>query len=408
MEKKTQSSVLAENHTKSNSGRHPSMNSYDLAIELRNKIALISNKCNDCLVDDGLLREKQQLKISLSVKEATVGITVVILIAITFSLVNQFGKNLYSIEHNFTSVTFYTWLGMSSYVIIFPVVSFLMILFNGYNFQQCYREAKLLYSEHGIIRTVFLRILLLALLLDSAIITNFYALQFIAPSDMTAIFSSTAGFVYILSIILLKEQFILLRAGAVILSIIGVVLFTAADGFGTITIIGVILAVASSIISAFYRVSVKLIIGDRPLLQVSFLISIIGVLSLFLSWIPVIILSNTGVDINLWSTIPWGTLLVTITFNILNNFFLILGIAVTYPIFVSLGGLFGIPLNSIIDAVTRNLAFTEVKILGTILLIVAFAILLIPTGTAIKISQKFTNFILCKASRDLHDPQDYN
>ncbi|EDV29646.1 uncharacterized protein TRIADDRAFT_52256 [Trichoplax adhaerens] len=269
MEKKTQSSVLAENHTKSNSGRHPSMNSYDLAIELRN--------------NDGLLREKQQLKISLSVKEATVGITVVILIAITFSL-----------------------------------------------------------------------------------------------------------------------------AGAVILSIIGVVLFTAADGFGTITIIGVILAVASSIISAFYRVSVKLIIGDRPLLQVSFLISIIGVLSLFLSWIPVIILSNTGVDINLWSTIPWGTLLVTITFNILNNFFLILGIAVTYPIFVSLGGLFGIPLNSIIDAVTRNLAFTEVKILGTILLIVAFAILLIPTGTAIKISQKFTNFILCKASRDLHDPQDYN
>ncbi|EDV29644.1 uncharacterized protein TRIADDRAFT_3933, partial [Trichoplax adhaerens] len=230
------------------------------------------------------------------------------------------------------------------------------------------------------IRTVFLRILLLALTLNGAIVTNFYALQFIAPSDMTAIFSSTAAFVYILSIILLKEQFILLRAGAVILSIIGVVLFAYSDGFGTFAIIGVVLAVACSVISAFYRVFVKLIIGDRPLLQISLLVSNIGVISLFLSWIPVIILSNIGVDINLWSTIPWGPLMVAVVFNVLYNFLLVIGIAITYPIFVSLGALFGIPLNSIIDAVTRNLAFTEAKIFGTVLLILAFVILLIPTG----------------------------
>ncbi|RDD36063.1 Solute carrier family 35 member F4 [Trichoplax sp. H2] len=392
MEKKTQPSERAENHAKSNCSRHPSMNSYDLAIELRN--------------NDDLLRETRQNKISLSVKQAIIGITVVILIAVCFSLLNQFGKNLYSIEHNFTSVAFYTWLGMSSYVIIFPSISFLMILFNGYSFQQCCSEAKLLYSEHGIIRTVFLRILLLALTLNGAIVTNFYALQFIAPSDMTAIFSSTAAFVYILSIILLKEQFILLRAGAVILSIIGVVLFAYSDGFGTFAIIGVVLAVACSVISAFYRVFVKLIIGDRPLLQISLLVSNIGVISLFLSWIPVIMLSNIGVDINLWSTIPWGPLMVAVAFNVLYNFLVILGIAITYPIFVSLGALFGIPLNSIIDAVTRNLAFTEAKIFGTVLLILAFVILLIPTGKAIKISQKFTNIILCKVSKDTHHPQD--
>ncbi|EDV29645.1 uncharacterized protein TRIADDRAFT_52255 [Trichoplax adhaerens] len=287
MEKKTEPSVLAENDAKSNCSRRPSMNSYDLAIELTN--------------NDDLLREKQQNKISLSVKEAIVGITVVRDVLI------------------------------------------------------CYHISKYLILNDPIQR-----------------------LQF--PT--------------------------VLQAGAVILSIIGVVLFAYSDGFGTFAIIGVVLAVTCSVISAFYRVFVKLIIGDRPLLQISLLVSNIGVISLFLSWIPVIILSNIGVDINLWSTIPWGPLMVAVAFNVLYNFLVILGIAITYPIFVSLGALFGIPLNSIIDAVTRNLAFTEAKIFGTVLLILAFVILLIPTGKAIKISQKFTNIILCKVSKDTHHPQD--
>ena len=136
------------------------------------------------------------------------------------------------------------------------------------------------------------------------------------------------------------------------------------------------------------------------MIQVSLFISTIGALTLSLSWIPVIILSSTGVDENLWSSIPWETLFIVVGISLADNCLLIFGIAVTYPIFISLGALFGLPLNSIIDAIARNLIFTEAKIFATMLLIAGFAILLIPTGKAQNISKKITNFILCKNHKD--------
>lgn len=142
----------------------------------------------------------------------------------------------------------------------------------------------------------------------------------------------------------------------------------------------------------------KLTMGFQSIIQVSLVVSTIGVLTLCLSWIPVIILYSTGIEANLWSSIPWDNLLLVVGISLSYNFLLTLGIAVTYPIFTSLGALFGIPLNSIIDAIARNLAFTEAKIFGTILLIIGFAILLIPTKKAQIISKKLINYVSCKRS----------
>ncbi|EDV28911.1 uncharacterized protein TRIADDRAFT_52253 [Trichoplax adhaerens] len=251
--------------------------------------------------DDKLSSAKDTIKKSLSVQETLIGIIVVIFLALTFSLMSQFGKDLFSNKSNFTSVTFYTW------------------------------EAIRLYSNHGFVKTTLFRILPLAILLNAAIVSNFYALVFILPSDFTAIFSSVSVFVYILSILILKEPFVAIRAVAVCLSITGVILFVYADGFGNFAITGFGLALISAISSAVYRILAKLTIGERTVIQVSLLTATIGGLTFCLTWIPVVILNIIGVDVNLWSNITWGPLLSTVAFNVLYDFLLVLGIAVTFP-----------------------------------------------------------------------------
>ena len=75
---------------------------------------------------------------------------------------------------------------------------------------------------------------------------------------------------------------------------------------------------------------------------------------------------------------PWlflnGTGIVVLLFNFLINF----GIALTYPLFISIGTVLGIPINAGADAVFRGADFGKYKIIAACLIVIGFVFMLLP------------------------------
>ena len=68
-----------------------------------------------------------------------------------------------------------------------------------------------IYPKENIIRFFWLRIFPMAVLYNLTAEFHYYALNFTAPADVTAVFASVLALVYILSMIFLKEPLILIR-----------------------------------------------------------------------------------------------------------------------------------------------------------------------------------------------------
>ncbi|EDV26536.1 uncharacterized protein TRIADDRAFT_54648 [Trichoplax adhaerens] len=268
----------------------------------------------------------------------------------------------------------------------FPIHALVLMIFKGETLRQIYKLKKIFW----------LRLLPLAILTNLIVAFTYYPLNFTAPTDITAIFSSVLSMVYILSVLFLKEPFVLLRALAVCLSTTGVVLFAFDDGFGSFATLGVILSVFFTLTAACFRVYEKYSIGDASPIQASMLLTIISIINFLLGWIPVVIFHYTGFEKLTWSDIPWEPLMITNLFNMLHSCFVVIGVAVTYPVFISLGSLFGIPINAVIDAIFRNESFSALKIVSTLLLAVGFLILLIPLEKAKSISRTVVKLLTCR------------
>ena len=139
-----------------------------------------------------------------------------------------------------------------------------------------------------------------------------------------------------------------------------------------------------------------MVIGDASSIQSSMFVTIIGIINIFIGWIPVVLFTLTGIETIVWSRIPWSPLMLANLFNIFYSAFVVIGIGVTYPIFVSLGVLFGIPINAIVDVIVRDRSFSIIKIISTLLLVIGFLILLIPLEKAQKISRKMIYLLTCR------------
>lgn len=124
--------------------------------------------------------------------------------------------------------------------------------------------------------------------------------------------------------------------------------------------------------------------------------TIISIVNIFIGWIPVVIFNVTGIETIVWSQVPWNLVMLTNIFGIFYTALVVIGIGVTYPIFVTLGVLFGIPINAVVDVIVRGRSFSVIKIISTLLLVIGFSILLIPLEKAQKISKKITYFLTCK------------
>merc|ERR1712223_1925043 len=185
------------------------------------------------------------------------------------------------------------------------------------------------------------------------LLTNFLyikALHALGCTEVIALFATNISFVYMLSWVVLHEQFVGIRIVAVILSTTGIALLAYMDGISdTRTLAGVVLAAASAAGSAIYKVMFKRIFGEVSFCQVSIFFTMIGLCSLSLLWPIFLALYLSGMETIPWKTLPWpsltGALLLTLGANLLANF----SIAITYETFITLGLVIAVPMCVVAD-----------------------------------------------------------
>jgi len=150
------------------------------------------------------------------------------------------------------------------------------------------------------------------------------------------------------------------------------------NGFKGFTLVGVALAAIASVVAALYKVGFKKLIGDATLGQVSVFMTALGVQNIVVNIVPSALLIVFKLETVDWTQVPWsiisGTALLSLVFNFLINF----GIALTHPLFISIGLFLGMPLSAGFDLLYRDMNMSIMMIIGSVLILASFLILLIP------------------------------
>ena len=117
----------------------------------------------------------------------------------------------------------------------------------------------------------------------------------------------------------------------------------------------------------------------------SLFLSSLGLFSTLFLWPVVLTLHLTKVE-DLSTEIPWEFICTSSVLSVVFNFSINFGIAYTYPLFISLGTVLGIPINGVVDLLARhvNLFFTW-KFLATDLIVGGFLLMLLPPSDSRRI-----------------------
>ena len=93
-------------------------------------------------------------------------------------------------------------------------------------------------------------------------------------------------------------------------------------------------------------------------------------------------------DAEILVDVPWSYLCGSSILGVLFNFAINFGIAYTFPLFISLGTIMGIPLNALLDAVIRHVDLANWKITAMDLVIGGFLLMLVPPSVSLWIEGK--------------------
>ncbi|CAH0559366.1 unnamed protein product [Brassicogethes aeneus] len=225
------------------------------------------------------------------------------------------------------------------------------------------------------------------------------SLRILLATDVMALFATNVSFVYLLSWVILHEQFVGIRIMAVIICDTGVALLAYMDGItGSPTLGGVVLATSSAAGSAVYKVLFKKVIGDATYGQVALFFSLVGMLNAALLWPLSLGLILTGVETLSWDRLPWLALLVasllSLVANLLGNF----SVALTYDLFITLGLITAVPVSAALDVVLYGAQFEGMKLAGMILIAVGFFLVMFPSNWPDYITRLLRNIILLSHS----------
>lgn len=124
----------------------------------------------------------------------------------------------------------------------------------------------------------------------------------------------------------------------------------------------------------------KRIFGDISANKVALLLSLLGIFNFLLLWPPFEILYFTNEESISWNEIPWDYLCGRSALGLIFNFLINFGIAFTFPLFISLGTILGIPINGIVDSIFRNENLGWFKILATFMIVFGFLLMLVPAN----------------------------
>ncbi|CAG2161587.1 unnamed protein product [Oppiella nova] len=215
-------------------------------------------------------------------------------------------------------------------------------------------------------------------------ITNYmliFALRILDTTVVMALFSCSVSIVYLLSWVVLHQQFVGIRVSRIVAVIIcdtGIALLVYMDGVQHKTLAAVMIAFGAAISGSIYKVFFKRTIGYTTFAQMSLFFTLMGLMNAFLMWPLILLLYLFGAETIVWSQIPWTTLTgsaaLLLLANILGNF----GIAWTYELFLNLGIFFAIPISSVIDTLIYKSVFQDMKLSGVVLILFGFMVVLLP------------------------------
>ena len=149
--------------------------------------------------------------------------------------------------------------------------------------------------------------------------------------------------------------------------------------------------------SFIFQVLLKWRVGDASLYQMSLFLTGLGLFSTWCLWPILLALHLTGKEVIV--NVPWGYLCISSSLSVLFNFSINFGIAYTFPLFISLGTVLGIPLNALVDALFRGVDFFGWKFPATDLIVGGFVLMLIPPRDSLCIHRGIAKVVTCKACR---------
>lgn len=214
------------------------------------------------------------------------------------------------------------------------------------------------------------------------VVTNYaliHSLRILDTTDVLALYASNVSFVYLLSWVILHEQFVGIRIVAVILCNTGIALLAYMDGVTrTITLGGVVLSAGAAAGSGVYKVTFKKLIGDVSFGQLSLFFTLIGFLNLLFMWPIFLALYLLRCETIVWSGMPWGMLAGAGSLSLLSNLLGNFGIVWTFEIFLTLGLAFAVPISAIVDVYIYEVLFEGMKLAGILLILIGFMLVLLP------------------------------
>jgi solute carrier family 35 protein F3/4 len=215
------------------------------------------------------------------------------------------------------------------------------------------------------------------------------ALVYASPGLVTATFSSCSAFVAVLSYFWLNEPMTGAKIASVGLAIAGILVpvYSFSNGGlaqGKSPSLGVAFALLSSVSAAVYKVLYKARFpGDLSVRQLSVFLTLMGGINVLLGTVPCILLGASGVEESAWSLDPplsalaWGAILGGSVLVLVFNTSIAIGIAITTPLFISIGTEITIPATMVVDGITKGVVPPWQQCLGALLLVLSFVVLVL-------------------------------
>lgn len=220
--------------------------------------------------------------------------------------------------------------------------------------------------------------------------TWFLSLEKMPASYNTAAYQSTTVFVFIFSILLLKERPRLLKVVSVVVCVVGIVLLgvgsrgDSENGGYNKEWLGYTLCLFSAACYAFYEVLFAKFFGSQPVRSMFLFLSLNGLFVLVCMWPIFFIINATGTEPFLS---PFVDSTVT-TYLILNGFlqigfvsFFLFGISITgSPLFITIGSMLTIPATALYERLSCTTQCHDVStltIIGDVVIGLGFVVLVL-------------------------------
>ncbi|KAF4523838.1 hypothetical protein B566_EDAN013606 [Ephemera danica] len=226
------------------------------------------------------------------------------------------------------------------------------------------------------------------------------ALRTLLATDVLALYATSVSSAYLLSWVILHEQFVGVRIVAVILCDTGIALLAYMDGItNSPSLGGVVLAASAAAGAAVFKVMLRKIVGPNGTLgQLAVCYSMLGLLNALLLWPAVLAVFLSASEAIPWPDLPWPTLLPAAALLLVMNLLSTFGTALTYEVFITLGLIAAVPLSAAVDALLYHEHFHGMKLSGMVLIAVGFFLVLFPDNWPDYITRVLRNAILLSHS----------